>query len=202
MDVYKNELTFIETGIKEAPEYYLFYVQKGTKLFEKNDFDNALVCYNKAIELQPRKAEIYNSRANIYAFIRKNNEALIDYNKAIELSPNDPQVYLNRCICSNSAGNVDLALNDLDFLKEHFPQLVSAALNDKVNANWNEVTLRKVNNAILSDSTNAALFIKRAKVYSNKKMNDLALQDVKTACRLEPDNAKYKAYLNNLGPVQ
>ena len=54
--------------------------------------------YTKAIEINPKYAEVYYNRGNIYDNQGNLTQALSDYNKAIEINPNIAQVYSARAV--------------------------------------------------------------------------------------------------------
>jgi len=51
---------------------------------------------NKAIELEPKNANIYDTRGGVYRNLKKYPEAIEDYTKSIELDPNYGVAYNNR----------------------------------------------------------------------------------------------------------
>jgi tetratricopeptide (TPR) repeat protein len=66
-------------------------------LKQKKNFE-AIVCFDKAIELKPDYAEAYNERGNAQS---SDSKALDDYSKAIALNPNFAKAYFNRGIKKN-----------------------------------------------------------------------------------------------------
>jgi tetratricopeptide (TPR) repeat protein len=198
MSAYKNEQTFIDCGIKETPEYYLFHFKKGDKLYEQRDFTSALTCYNTALQLQPSRVQIYNNRANAYCALRKKKEAIDDYNTAIKLSPNNPNTYLNRFIAYKNFGYIEYAMNDLMFLKQNHPNFIPLGMESEFNQIWESYKFDQLNKLILSEPKNGVLFINRAKLFMTKRMGKEALADLKHACELEPNNKDYKSYFNEL----
>jgi len=59
-----------------------------TKAQEAKDWQEKIVFYNKAIELNPQYAEAYNHRGNIYFDKKEYDKAFQDYDKVIELDQN------------------------------------------------------------------------------------------------------------------
>ena len=59
-------------------------------------FHQAIVDYNKAIEINPEIAGFYSNRGNAYQSQGKLDQAIVDYSKAMELNPNDNATYYNR----------------------------------------------------------------------------------------------------------
>lgn len=198
MNTYKNEMTYIDSGIKETPEYYLFHFKKGDKLFENHDFINALAAYNTALKMQPFRVQIYNNRANVYCAIGKKDEAINDYNTALKLSPNNPNAYLNRCVAYKNFGDIENAMNDLTFLKQNYPNFIPTGMEDEYNKIWDNYQYSQLNKYILLEPKNAILLVNRAKFLLNKRMGKEALADLKKACELEPNNIDFKNYFNEL----
>ena len=62
---------------------------RGDVYMDKNDYDNALADYSKAIELNPREADTYNSRAWTYVKAGKPGQGLPDAERSLELHPNN-----------------------------------------------------------------------------------------------------------------
>jgi len=78
----------------------------GLSYFEKEDFEEALSEFTKAIDKEPHSFH-YNNRGLAYYHIGKLVEAKADYDKAIEKNPDDPFFYFNR-------GNVFLNQEDYE----------------------------------------------------------------------------------------
>ncbi len=110
MDVYKNKMSFTESGIKEAPDYYLFYVTKGEDFYRKKDFNNALTFFNKAIELRSDKGDIYSNRGSANFSLGLIKEAIADFTQAINKSEFKMEYYLNRCIALNKINDTQNAM--------------------------------------------------------------------------------------------
>lgn len=49
--------------------------------------EDALLEFNKAIEIRPTSSDAYFERAELLTDMNKKEEALVDYNKTIELDP-------------------------------------------------------------------------------------------------------------------
>jgi tetratricopeptide (TPR) repeat protein len=81
------------------------YTQKGRELYEKNEFMEALLNVNKAIELDPNYAAAYYLRGNIKDNFDDRHGAMKDYNTAIEKNAKFPDALFAR-------GNVKMKLQD------------------------------------------------------------------------------------------
>ena len=198
MDTYKNELSFIDCGVKETPEYYLFHFKKGDKFFEQRNFTSALACYNIAIQMQPSRVQLYNNRANVYCAMGNKKEAFADYNTALKLSPNNPSAYLNRCLAYKNFGDIENSMKDLMFLKQNYPNFIPANFEKEMAQIWDDYQFEQLNQLIKVEPNNAILYVNRAKILLNKRLGREALADLKRACDLDPKNTDYKNYYNEL----
>lgn len=86
----------------------------GLSYFEKGEFEEALVHYGKAIQIEKSSVH-YNNRGLANYHINRLEEAKADFDMAIQKDPNDPTIYFNR-------GNV--------FLNWQPEQLFELAHND------------------------------------------------------------------------
>ena len=66
----------------------------GLSYFENDDFEEALIHYKKAIDLEPSSVH-YNNRGLAFYHFDKLEEAAQDFEKAIELDPQDSTIYFN-----------------------------------------------------------------------------------------------------------
>lgn len=85
----------------------------GTTFANKEEYDRALVEYNKVVELGA-DAATYNNRGFVYDKIGEYDRAIADYNEAIKLDPNNVSAHNNRGVSYKDKGEYDLALSDLD----------------------------------------------------------------------------------------
>jgi tetratricopeptide (TPR) repeat protein len=68
----------------------------GVSLARQGAFDDALVIFDRAIELRPDYAEAYMNRAITLARMERFEESLADFDRAIELRPDYAEAYMNR----------------------------------------------------------------------------------------------------------
>ena len=65
-------------------------------LFRQLRGEVAIEDFSKAIELDPKNADAYHNRGNVYAKELRYQEAILDYSKAIELEPTIAKYYSRR----------------------------------------------------------------------------------------------------------
>jgi len=81
-----------EKNQKQSAEVRALFEQ-GVKLFNAEQFDEALEAFNKALEKDPKQTAIVARTGDCYLRLNKNDEALAAYNKAIEMAPSDAELY-------------------------------------------------------------------------------------------------------------
>lgn len=81
------------------------FTQKGIELYEKQEFMEAILNLNKAIELDPRHSQAYYVRGNIKATFEDYHGAMKDYSRAIDLNSK-----LSDCFFAR--GHVKMKLQD------------------------------------------------------------------------------------------
>ena len=100
------------------------WFNKGYDYDVKEDYENAVFAYTKAIELNPKDADAYINRGVIYHTQGKYDLAIADYTKAIEFNPQDEDGYSNRGAVYHGQGEYSLAIGDYDKALELNPKAV------------------------------------------------------------------------------
>lgn len=198
MNVYKSEMSFIDAGLKEAPDFYFFQAVKGDKLLEQQNYLASIPYYDVAIKMQPRRPQLYSSRGYAYVELGKKTESISDFTKALEIDKNNPDLYLNRCLAYKKFGEYENATKDLAYLKKNSPQTIPEGLEKDLFEQLCTFLQEKVNNQISSNPNNALLYVHRAKLLLSVNKPNEALQDLKHACELEPNNSVYRTYFEQL----
>jgi tetratricopeptide (TPR) repeat protein len=81
--------------------------------FEKNENNEALAAYERAIALDPHKAEYYVGRGRTLARLRRYDDALAAYGQALRFEPENPMILRYRGHNYINVQRVDEALADL-----------------------------------------------------------------------------------------
>lgn len=132
--VYKNEESFIQAGIAESPNYYLFHMQRGDQLSQKNEINEALHCYDRALLLNNKLPELYNNKAWAFFKLGIFKKAVSNYSKALELDSSSNQSRIGRCMAALQLEDMELVKSDYNFLLKCCPDLISDAFVEKMNA--------------------------------------------------------------------
>lgn len=94
---------YYQESIKQNNRNYLSYSGLGNFFLKTNQIQKALDCYNKAIEINPkRSAKIYKNRAYLLEKLKMNIQAKQDLQSYLKLSPN-----------ANDRGIIEQAIREL-----------------------------------------------------------------------------------------
>jgi len=75
-----------------------FYNKRGIEFGMKGQYDQAILDFKKALNINPRYAEAYNNRGIAYGQKGRYDQAILDFNKALEINPGYADAYYNRGI--------------------------------------------------------------------------------------------------------
>ena len=110
----EDALTVMEGLIAEHADQSLYYRDSGIICQEMGSHEKAEAYYHKAVELDPKDAENYNTLGYFYAETnQKLDEALELVNKALELDPNAGHIIDSRGWVYYQRGEYELAVQDL-----------------------------------------------------------------------------------------
>ena len=82
---------------KELQKQKNTHINNAQKYEHKQNYSKAIDEYTKAIELAPKDADLFTSRAELYFIIKEEyDKAISDYSKALELKPDNDHYYVQR----------------------------------------------------------------------------------------------------------
>lgn len=85
-------------------------IDKGIKFYEQGKYDEALKCFEKAIDLNPYHADAWCNRGFALVELKKYDEAAEAFDKAIELAPKNADLYYNKGLALETQGKRDDAI--------------------------------------------------------------------------------------------
>ncbi|MBW4467908.1 MAG: tetratricopeptide repeat protein [Pegethrix bostrychoides GSE-TBD4-15B] len=88
--------------------------EKGRLLAAVDEYQAALICYDKAIEFKPDYHEAWNNRGAALSNLRRYEEAISSYDKVIEFKPDNYTVLAKRGTALASLGRYEEALISYD----------------------------------------------------------------------------------------
>jgi tetratricopeptide (TPR) repeat protein len=103
-----------------------FWSNKGHSLDSLGRYQEAISCYNKAIEIDPRHAMAWNNKGVSLDFLGRYQEAISCYDKALEIDPLHAMAWNNKGIILHSLGRYQEAIICYDNVLEIGPQEADA----------------------------------------------------------------------------
>ena len=98
------------TNFGEAEAYY----NRGSAKSKLGDFAEAILDYDKVIQLKPDDAEAYHNRGQAKIQLKQPDDALIDFDEAIRIKPDYVDAYANRGRAKIHLNQPNEALTDLN----------------------------------------------------------------------------------------
>lgn len=116
--VWVNELTLWDDTVGKSPNKARPHFNFAKACADQGDLAQALIDYNKAIELIPNYVAAYINRGVLYARQGNAMKALSDYNKAIGINPRFGVIYNNRACVYYQLKEYDKAWADVHKAEE------------------------------------------------------------------------------------
>ncbi|HQW26165.1 MAG TPA: tetratricopeptide repeat protein [Saprospiraceae bacterium] len=113
-NVWKDEITLSTDSINKSPGKGRPYNNRGDALVDAGRYEEALLDFDKAVELLPKYAMAYYNRGNLYQKQKKYDQALADFNYAIRYRRDFDKAYNNRGTLYKETNRLDEALVDYD----------------------------------------------------------------------------------------
>ncbi len=197
-------IEFYENGIKQVEINPLSaaycYSNRADLYARNNDFENAILFYNKAVSLDLENGDHYYNRGLFYRDYYENNQkALEDFNNAINVDPENVDYLYERAILYNEyLNNNDRALEDYEKILKIDPSNV-VAINDIGTIYEEENKIEKAiefyENGIKQKETNpraaAYCYSNRAFMFAENNDIDNAILFYNEAISLDPENGNH-----------
>ena len=88
----------------------VFWCNKGLALYKKEDYEEAIKCYDKALKINPKDIAPWFDRGVCFFSINNYEEALKCYDKVLKLNPEYTDVWFRKGECLLSMNNYEEAL--------------------------------------------------------------------------------------------
>ena len=99
---------------------------RGFAYCQIGQYDQAILDFSKAIEINPQLAHAYNNRGAAYLYKAQYDQAILDLSKAIEINPRLAHAYNNRGWAYIKKWQYDQAISDFNKTIEIDPRFAEA----------------------------------------------------------------------------
>jgi tetratricopeptide (TPR) repeat protein len=173
-----------------------FFNRAGAKK-AAGDLDGAIADYDRAIQIDPKDAAIYNNRGLAKQAKGDLDAAIVDFNRAIQLNPKDAVAYSNRGNAKRDKGDLDGAILDYNRAIRLDPKYAYAYYNRglaKKQKSDLDGAIADYNRVIELDPKFAKAYCDRGVAKRRKDDLDGAISDYDRTVELDPKYAI--AYFN------
>ncbi len=185
------------------------YNVRGTSKAQFGDFKNAIIDFNKALQVNKNDAQAYANRGKAKDELGDLKGALVDLSKAIELKPEEHDYYIHRGNTKVKMRDYAGAINDCSKAIELEPGDAALFAHRagiyQMSADYTKA-VSDLSEAIRLKPGYALYYMHRAEVYGLLKDRAKTLQNINKALELEPGNVKYITlkgiYANRFGDKQ
>lgn len=188
-------LSSAKTSGKSASETAASAVKIGQLYLSRDEERRALICFNKAIVLDPKNSDAYEGRGEIFNRLEKENLARLDFDKAIALNPKNTQALFHRALQLRVKNNEKAALAD-------FNQAVAAAPTDTdilgyraklhQDLHHDDLAVKDYSHVLELDPHAEWARCQRGLTYQDMKHYDKAIADFAVLSQKYPDDSNYK----------
>ena len=177
------------------------WLRKGYNAGELKEYDNAILYFQKAIELDPKYSEAYYNLGTTYTNKGNLDKAIQCYKKAIELNPQISIVYNNMGVAYEEKGDNEKAIKCYEKAIEIDPNysLVYFNLGISYSEKGNiDKAITSYENAIELDPKYSMAYNNLGLIYNDKGNIDKAILLFKKSIEIDP---MYSMAYNDLGVV-
>ncbi len=177
--------------IKKIKPNYEIYNIYAVILFELNKYDDALIYWKKAIELNPQYYFGYNNLGNIFFKKDQYNDALEYYDKAIDLKSDYYEAHHNKGNVYVKCGDFENAIQSYDraiqIKSDYLPALKSRNEIFIKYKNFDKA-LNELEKLMIFEPDNVNLYVQKADILSEINNHKEAIKNYQTAYKLNPSH--------------
>lgn len=166
---------------------------QGQALLAQGRYDEAIVAFGRALEINPGFARAYIERGRVYGLQGQYDRALMDLGKAIETSPTDPSAYYYRGVAYHYQGQADQAIADfskaIEFNVKHPPAYYYRGLALVAKGQYDEA-YSDFSKAIELAPGFVEAYLERGRLRNRHAQFDEAIIDLGKAIELNPGLAE------------
>ena len=176
------------------------WYNKGNDLTKLGKFHEAIIAYDRAIEIDPNNSDAWNGKGFTLNKLDKYTEALQASNKAIEINPNNSDGWSTKGYALAKLGKYDEALQASNKAIESNSQNSMGWTNKALalsKLNRNEEAITAADKAIELNPLNSMAWNNKGDALSKLNLNDEAIKVYNKAIEISPHNSLAQSNLRN-----
>ncbi len=199
----EEQITLLEEASKLKPDAGYLYNRLGVRYHEINDYNNAIIAFNKAIEYVPTWHYPYYNLGGSYNQLRQFDTAIEYFDIAISLKPDEYPSYANKGYSLLGKGLTTGSLDLVDNARQLFNKAIDLGSNDPIvynNLGLVNLVLKDYDKSIEYfekyielEPDDYSVYYKLGMVYSETEQYDKAIGLYKKSIENNPSD--YKAYV-------
>jgi len=169
------------------------YCQQGQSFHGAGEPDKAVLCYTKALEINPNHINAYLNRGIINSQRGHNDEAITDFCKVILLDPRQADAYFHRGIILSRKGRNDLTIADLGMAVKIKPDFAAAYLTRGIGCSKlgrHNDAIADYSKAIVLNPSHLPLYCNRGISYAHKGEYEKAILDYNRVLVIDARNIR------------
>ena len=158
-------------------------------LFQQNKIDQAILQWEKAIEINPNYFFGYNNLGNAFYKKEKYETSIQYYTKAINLNNDYVEAYNNRANAFLKLHNVEEAIENYKLatkLNSNYLPSIKSMADIYVKLKENDKAIVQINKIISLEPDNADMYSKKGDILNVRESLELAIQAYEMAYKLDP----------------
>ncbi|KAG6933942.1 tetratricopeptide repeat domain 16, partial [Chelydra serpentina] len=197
----KSPTVIVQNRIQE-------HCQRGKAFFSQGEWEKAVICYSKAINLNPQQVEFYVQKAEAFLQLCDFQSAVLNLRKAYSLSSAKEEyvermafiLYLQgQCLFDQEVyGDALESFTRASELQPDNSVYRRRSISCLAALNRYHDCFLLVNEQLDQDSKNPDLYILRAKLHDHFSRATLCYQDIQEAIALEPQHKEAQAQMQKL----
>jgi tetratricopeptide (TPR) repeat protein len=178
------------TMIMQSAEYYL---KQGNAFYFEGQYEEALIFYNKALELKPDELVILSNRGCALGNLSRYEEEIACYDRALESKPNDPVILSNRGVALDNLSRYEEAVLSYKKALKFNPNGYTVWLNLGItlsHLNRHEEALFSYDKAIEFNPENPDAWSDKGAALGNLERYEEAITAFDKALKFNPDHPR------------
>lgn len=163
----------------------------GVILFNNQQYDEAIVNFQKALELNPNLLHAYNYLGNAFQEKKQFDKSITYYQQAIQINPTDPTAYINLGIVFQNTKQHEKAIKYFEAALQLNPNLYQAydymGLSLNIEGNI-EKTIGSYQSSLLINPNSEMTLVNLGNLIAKQGKLDEAEKFIKRALQINPNN--------------